>query len=230
MKIISVGCSFTSAVGVKEAENYTSKLAEKLNCKYENFGEAGHSNNYIFRKSIDLFKNWDYNDILIVQWTIPLRQEIVTNEGYLFYPPSSDWFSLKFLLGNDIESGLKKIGVVDNKNNFDKKIIENYKIKVNEYWENFYNERYLADISFCFYISLFSLLEKMNIKYIMFFGWEFNNLCEDNKYIFNYTNDKFLKETFGSFTNTIGSEHPNADSHDKWAKFLYEKIKLFKYI
>lgn len=33
-----------------------------------------------------------------------------------------------------------------------------------------------------------------------------------------------------SFTNTIANEHPNAEAHNKWAEFLYEKIKQFKYI
>ena len=43
-------------------------------------------------------------------------------------------------------------------------------------------------------------------------------------------NDKFLKESFGEFTNTIGLEHPDKNAHIIWADFLYEKIKEFKYI
>ena len=54
MKLYSVGCSFTEGSGVGRANAYTRHLADLLNCEYDNFGESGHSNLYIFRKAIEL--------------------------------------------------------------------------------------------------------------------------------------------------------------------------------
>ena len=108
MKIVSVGCSFTSGVGVLANETYTYQLSKLINSDFHNWGEAGHSNQYIFRKTIELLKNWNPNDILIIQWTNPNRDEIVTNEGYLFYPPFSYWCSLSFLYGKDPIPDLQK--------------------------------------------------------------------------------------------------------------------------
>lgn len=229
MKVVSVGCSFTAGVGVEHSQNYTTKLAEKLNCQFENYGEAGHSNQYIFRKTIELLKNWNSDDILIVQWTSPFREEIITNEGYLFYPPWSNWFSLSFLYGKNPMPGLEAVGIFD-KDAFEKQIIKDKQIKVIDYCENFYNEKYLEDLSFSFQLSLYGLLENMGIKYIMFFGWEFQKIFENQKEIFKYTNEKFLKETFGSFTNTTNNEHPDTDGHLKWTNYLYQKLIELKYI
>lgn len=238
MKIVSVGCSFTSGVGVLEKETYTYQLAKLLNCDFTNWGEAGHSNQYIFRKTIEVLKNWNPNDILIIQWTNPNREEIVTNEGYLFYPPWSDWVSLSFLYGKNPIEGLRNIGVFD-KDEFEKKVVEKKQKFVDSYCENFYNEDYLLNLSFCFQYSLYGLLEKLNVKYLMFFGWEIggNTYTVKNfekyktqKQIFDFTNEKFLKENFGSFTNTPESEHPDANGHNKWANYLYEKVKELNYI
>ena len=230
MNIFSVGCSFTEGQGIGGREHsYSKHLSKKLDAYHFNFGEAGHSNKYIFRKSIELLKKWNKNDLLIIQWTNPFRDEIASNEGFLFYPPFSNFVSLGFLYGNNPMPELKKIGIED-KNDYDKKILKEKQNYLIDYCENFFNENYLIESSFCFQLSLFGLLESMNIKYIMFFGWEFQNVDKKYKDILNYTNDKFLKESFGEFTNTIGLEHPDKNAHIIWADFLYEKIKEFKYI
>jgi hypothetical protein len=227
MKIVSVGCSFTEGSGVKRENCYTSELAKLLNCNLQNHGEAGHSNQYIFRKTIQLLKNWNYNDILIVQWTNPLRDEIITKEGYIFQPPAHHWVSLEFLYGKDPSRALEKMGIM-NKDDFDKKIVNDKQQSVLDYSVDFFNKDYQLNISFCFQYSLFGLLEKLGIKYIMFFGWKFYDY-ENQTQIFPFVNQKFLKENFGSFTNTPGEEHPDADGHLKWANYLYEKIIEFNY-
>lgn len=227
MKIVSVGCSFTSGVGVKQRETYTDVLAFKLiGCDFDNWGEAGHSNQYIFRKTIELLQNWNNDDILIIQWTNPNRDEIITNEGYLFYPPFSYWCSLSFLYGKDPIPGLEKNGIFD-KDKFEKQIVEKNQSKVIEYSENFYNAEYQSTISFCFQYALYGLLKHLNIKFIMFYGWEFKYY---KKEILNLTDKNFLKENFGTFTNTPGEEHPNAEGHRMWAEHLYKKIKEFNFI
>ena len=53
---------------------------------------------------------------------------------------------------------------------------------------------------------------------------------ENQKEIFSYANNKFLKESFGAFTNTIGNEHPDYKGHIDWANHLYEKLIEFNYI
>lgn len=230
MKLFSVGCSFTEGTGVNRLNNYTNELARMIYHKPMEFAAAGHSNQYIFRKTIELLKNWNKNDILTIQWTNPIRDEIVTKEGFLFQPPACDWVSLEWLYGPDPMGGLQKVGIYD-KDEYDKKIISKYKDKVIDYSIDFYCKEYQLHLSFCFQLALQALLEKMEIKYVMFFGWEFENVYENQKQIFNFiNNDKFLKDTFGSFTNTPGNEHPDTDGHKLWANHLYQKLIEFNYI
>jgi hypothetical protein len=226
MKIISIGCSFTAGLGVLQEESYTSQLSKYIKCSNNNWGAAGHSNQYIFRKTIEILEKWNNDDILIIQWTNPNRDEIITNEGYLFYPPYTYWCDLSFLYGRNPEPGLKKAGIYD-KDTFEKEIIKNKQNFVLEYANNFYNKDYQNILSFCFQYSLYGLLKNLNIKFIMFFGWEFEYY---KKEILSLTDDTFLKVNFGTYTNTIGNEHPNAEQHKIWADFLYEKIKQFNYI
>jgi len=225
-KIISVGCSFTQGTGVETNETYTYQLAKLLKCNCDNWGEAGHSNQYIFRKVVELLKDWNYNNILIVQWTNPNREEIITNEGYLFYPPYTDWCSLSFLYGKNPVNGLIANGIFD-KDKFEKQIVEKNQSKVIEYSENFYNPEYQSTISFCFQYALYGLLKHLNIKFIMFYGWEFKYY---KKEIFLLTDTNFVKEKFGVFVGTEHNEHPNASGHLKWAEFLYKKIIELNYI
>ena len=132
MNIFSVGCSFTEGQGIGGREHsYSKHLSKKLDAYHFNFGEAGHSNKYIFRKSIELLKKWNKNDLLIIQWTNPFRDEIASNEGFLFYPPFANFVSLGFLYGKNPISELKKMGIED-KDEYDKKILkekENYLIE-----------------------------------------------------------------------------------------------------
>lgn len=227
MKLYTVGCSFTEGTGVRRENNYTSRLARHLGYIPENHAAAGHSNKYIFRKTIEILKNWNNNNILIVQWTNPVRDEIITKEGYLFQPPSHNWTSLEFLYGINPGLVLQEMGI--HKDELDKKIIDEKESKVLDYCYEFFNREYQLHLSFCFQFALWGLLEKMGIKYLMFFGWEFEDF-ENQKQIFSFTNEKFLKEVFGEYTNTENKVHPDSDAHGVWAEFLYKKIKELNYI
>jgi len=243
MKIVSVGCSFTEGSGVGKSNAYTKQLADLCMCDYDNFGESGHSNQYIFRKVIELIKNWNNDDILIIQWTNPWREEIISNEGFLFYPPYTDWFSLRYFCDSDnIDEGLIKKGIIESKGNFEKKVLKEKQNSVIEYSSNFFNENYLDELSFCFQLSLYGLLESLKIKYLMFFGWDFQSYDKQKK-IFDYTNEKFLRESFGKYTNIKlyynpneksdkdrSVEHPDLDGHTKWTNHLYDKCKEFNYV
>jgi len=70
------------------------------------------------------------------------------------------------------------------------------------------------------------MLENLGIKHINFFGWE--AIKTDN--VYQFSNEKFLKEAFGEYTKTPGNEHPNLNGHIEWAKFLFDKLKNFNYI
>lgn len=223
MKIVSVGCSFTEGTGVGRQNAYTRHLADLCGCEYENYGEGGHSNKYVFRKVVGLLKNWNKDDILLVQWTSPNREEVVTKEGYIFYSPFNNFLSLEFLFGQHVANN--PIG-----KNFTKEkhveIIQNYKKVLNDYTENLTNIDYSDTMSICYQISLFNMLENLGIKHINFFGWE--AIKTDN--VYQFSNEKFLKEAFGEYTKTPGNEHPNLNGHIEWAKFLFDKLKNFNYI
>jgi len=223
MKIFSVGCSFTEGTGVGRQNSYTRHLADLCNCEYENYGESGHSNKYVFRKVIDLLKNWNKDDILIIQWTGPNREEVVTKEGYIFYSPYNNFVSLEFLFGQDVANN--PIG-----RNFDKEkqkqIIERYSDIINDYTNNLTNFDYSITSSICYQISIFNMLENLNIKHINFFGWDDIKLND----IYQFSNEKFLDISFGGYTNTPTTEHPNLSGHIDWAKFLFDKLKKFNYI
>lgn len=223
MKIVSVGCSFTEGTGVGRQNAYTRHVADLCGCEYENYGEGGHSNKYVFRKVVGLLKNWNKDDILLVQWTSPNREEVVTKEGYIFYSPFNNFLSLEFLFGQDVANN--PIG-----KNFTKEkhieIIQNYKKVLNDYTENLTNMDYSDTMSICYQISLFNMLENLGIKHINFFGWE--AIKTDN--VYQFSNEKFLKEAFGEYTKTPGNEHPNLNGHIEWAKFLFDKLKNFNYI
>jgi hypothetical protein len=71
------------------------------------------------------------------------------------------------------------------------------------------------------------LLENLGYKHIHFYGW--GTECKiDN--VYNFANEKFIKETFQEYTNTIFGEHPNQQGHIDWSKYLFENVKKLSYI
>lgn len=61
----------------KDADNiWTNHLGKLLNCKVNNFGKNGVSNDYIFDKIIDNFDNIRENDIVIINTTLYGRIDV----------------------------------------------------------------------------------------------------------------------------------------------------------
>ena len=60
MKLFTFGCSFTEGQGLKKPEEkeYTKILAEKIEIEYFNFGAAGMSNDYVYRKTFETIEKY----------------------------------------------------------------------------------------------------------------------------------------------------------------------------
>lgn len=237
MKLFTIGCSFTEGQGLKyqSFECYTTKLAEKLNLEYFNFGASGMSNDYIFRKVFELINTNTITkeDILIIQWTHYIRKELpFSYDGKKWFhsiPNSLHAYNDKVIIEFD------KIKSVQNEyinQNLDddrfliesenKKILENYTLK-------FIDTEYQLNTTINYINSLYAYLEYFGYKHIHFFGWK---QCTIESTILGKEN--FLTETFGGYTNTKtqhkNPEHPNKKGHLDWATFLYEEINKRQYL
>lgn len=235
MKLFTIGCSFTEGQDLKKQsiESYPHILAKKLELEYYNFGAAGASNDYIFRKIFELINSniITKKDIIVIQWTHFLRKELpIKHKKYNFfnYLPNSfhtyDDKKITKMDGNiesvqntnkDIE-GIDKIKIEIEKTN--KEILEKYVI-------NFIQEEYQLNTTKNYINSLYTYLEYLGYKHIHFFGW---SGCIIDSIFDKKAN--FIKESFGEYTSTKGNEHPNKKGHEKWANFLYNKINEFNYL
>lgn len=228
MKIISVGCSFTEGLGLKNqaVECYTARLADTVNLEFYNYGACGASNDYIFRKVFDLINSniIEKDDILIVQWTHFFRKElpIVYNdrEWYYYVPNSMHAYQDKVLIKYGRHKSVQSKYINQNLDadrihleNSNKKLLEQYN------WY-FLNKEYQKDSTKNYINSIYTYLEHFGYNHLHFFGWD-NCIIND---VFN-NKSNFLNETFGGYTNTINNHHPNKEGHEIWAEFLYKKIK-----
>lgn len=236
MKVWSTGCSWTSGVGLQDCatESYDVLVMENIFPNHYNywnfrFSDAGHSNQYIFRMAIEIAEKMNKEeDVLLVQWTSPFRQEIVTDEGYAFYSPY-DFVCLKFLYGNRLEN------LKENKDEIDLKAVKKYKKAVESFTENFTNKDYMELMSFNMQVSLYHFLKSLGIKSIQFYGWEGCRIESKNIYNFIPENENFLKESFQSVINDngmylVGNDHPNKEGHKVFSEFLIKKMKQLNYI
>lgn len=241
MKIWATGCSWTSGVGLKtpQYESYHSYVMQHISdtppdWKY-NFSDAGHSNEYIFRTAIEIAEKMNKNeDVLLVQWTSPFRQELVTTDGIAFYSPF-DFACLKFLYGNKYElyyeEGLGNINVDDFR-----KIQENKYISlVKQYSKTFMNEAYMELMSYNMQISLHHLLKSIGVKSLQFYAWDECKIKSKNIWDMISNDETFLKQTFQSVLNNngiylVGNDHPDKAGHKLFSDFLLDKMKQLNYI
>lgn len=236
MKLFTIGCSFTEGQGLKRQsfECYPHLLAEKLELEYFNFGAAGMSNDYIFRKVFELINSdtLTKNDILIIQWTHYLRKELpVSYNEYKWYhvvPNSFHAYDDKIIVERHNTLSVQNMYVaeeltkkfINNKTELqstNKSLLENYML-------HFLNETYQKNTTKNYVNSLYTYLEHFGYKHIHFFGWDkcvIESIYSDG--------ENFLKESFGGYTKTKGNDHPNKKGHALWSDFLYEKIKELKY-
>jgi hypothetical protein len=231
MKLFTIGCSFTEGQGLQNhiTECYSHQLSEKLNLQYYNFGSCGSSNDYIFRKIIELVdgKTIQPEDIIVIQWTHYNRKElpiIYKKRNWYHYAPNS-YFPMwdkqmndKHLsvqpeyVGIDLQSDLYEL---KDKNT---KLLDTYSF-------NFLHNEYQKNTTKNYIKTLYTYLEHFGYKHLHFFGWK---SCVINEIYEN--KPLFLKENFGEFTNTLGNDHPNKEGHLNWSEHLYQKLKEINYI
>jgi hypothetical protein len=233
MKLITIGCSFTEGQGLKNHINecYSNLLAEKLKLQYYNFGLCGASNDYVFRKILELIESNDITkeDIIVIQWTHYNRKElpIVYNDrNWYHYAPNTHFpMADKKLFKNNQNISVKNQYTNEDTHN-DVYEIKNKNSKLlNSYTFNFLHDVYQKNTTKNYIKSLYTYLEHFGYKHLHFFGWK---NCVIDSIIHN--NPLFLQDNFGEFTNTIGNEHPDKEGHLNWSEHLYQKIKENNYI
>lgn len=241
MKVWSTGCSWSYGTGLKDPSNetydshimkYVTNIGNDYRYKYS---DAGHSNNYIFRTAIEIAEKMNKDtDVLLVQWSSPFRQEVITTDGYGFHLPF-DFVDMKFSYGrkNELYStiGPKHIHIDEFK-----KIAETkYKDIVTEMGKKFINKNYMELASYNMQISLFYLLKSLGIKSLQFYAWEACKIESKNIWNIIPENENFLKETFQSVLNDNGfylkgMDHPNKEMHKLFSEFLINKLQTLNYI
>jgi len=241
MRVWSTGCSWTYGTGLKfpSEETYVSHITEYVfndcHASYYKYSDAGHSNQYIFRTAIEIAEKMNKEeDVLLVQWSSPFRQEIVTTDGFAFYAPF-DFISTKFLYGRRNEL-YNTLGPKDiDKDEYAKIHEQRYKNIVTEFGQKFMNETYMELMSYNMQISLYHLLKSMGIKSLQFYGWEGCRIKSKNIWNMIPENENFLKESFQSVLNNngfylFGNDHPDKQMHKLFSEFLLNKLKTLNYI
>jgi hypothetical protein len=235
MKLFTIGCSFTEGQGLKKQaiECYSNCLAQTLKLEHYNFGGAGFSNDYIFRKIFELLNDniITKEDIIIIQWTHYTRKELpVSYKDKMFYHslPTSPWaYQDKSLvtLSTELNATVNDQYINNNVDDIQKKLTADNEKFLNTYNTKFLNENYQLNTTKNYINSLYAYLEYYGYKHLHFFGWD---SCVIESVFDNKPN--FIKETFAGHTNTKFSEHPNKKSHNEWGNFLTEKIIKFSFI
>lgn len=229
MKLFTFGCSFSEGQGLKipDEKPYTDILAKKLKIQFLNFGAAGMSNDYVYRKTFEAIENYiSKDDIIIVQWTHYIRRELkfkYNNRNfyhilpYGYYPFRDKVFTnthknVQTQYGHDtLDIGLEQKEIEKLNKNF-----------INEYNLKMLDEEYQLETTSNYIKGLYSYLELNGYKHLHFFGWD--------ECIIPINYNKILKETFGGYTDRIGNEHPNQKQHSIWADYLYNELIKLKYI
>lgn len=237
MKLYSIGCSFTEGQGLKyqSFECYTTKLAESLELESLNFGAAGMSNDYIFRKVFELLNSnvITKDDILIIQWTHFLRKElpIIHNnrDWYHTIPNSLHAYEDKVIVEWDTKSSVQNKYINQNLDEDRNNIESENEDFLNQYILKCINEEYQINTTTNYINSLYTYLEYYGYKHLHFFGW---GSCIIESVFENKSN--FIQQTFGGFTKTRTNhksvEHPNKKGHKDWADFLYDEINKREYL
>jgi hypothetical protein len=225
MKLFVIGCSFSEGSGLENAnDKYSYSLANRLQIQNYNLAISGTSNDYIFRKTFELLENVIHkDDIIIIQWTHFIRFELMQkykNINLYCNPPANLEVNSDKILINDC---------VDFENkNIEKSILNEIDKKnskyIKEYIVNFLNEDYQYKKTKNYIKSLYSYLELNGYKHLHFFGWDD---CIINEVL---DNKKFINKSFGGYTKTLGTEHPDKNAHDIWSNVLYNKLEELKYM
>lgn len=233
MKLFTIGCSFTEGQGLKKQaiECYSNALANILELEHYNFGAAGMSNDYIFRKIFELLnsKTITKDDIIIIQWTHFLRKELsfVNDNKKWFHtiPNSLHVYSDKVITDQDDISSVQNEYIYEDTADIRKIIESKNKKSLEDYSLKFIDEDYQLNTTTNYINALYTYLEYFGYKHLHFFGWD---KCIIESVFDGKSN--FIKETFGGYTNTTNNHHPNKKGHENWAEFLNEKLIEFKIV
>ena len=90
---------------------------------------------------------------------------------------------------------------------------------LDEYIVSFLQEEYQKNTTINYINALYTYLEHFSYNHLHFFGWD--------KCIINSVYDNghcFLNKSFGGYTDTLLNNHPDKESHSKWAHLLFEKL------
>lgn len=241
MKLWATGCSWTSGAELEfpSFETYDSCMINHIGNEQKywecNYADAGHSNQYIFRTAIEIAEKMNKEkDVLIVQWTSPFRQELITNDGIAFYAPY-DFACLKFLYGNKNELYYEKNSKNMSIDEFREIKEKQYMEVVKQYSKTFMNESYMELMSYNMQISLYYLLNSIGVKSLQFYGWDGCKIKSKDIWSIIPNDGIFLKETFQSVLNNngitlIGHTHPNKEAHKLFGEFLIDKLQKLNYI
>jgi hypothetical protein len=228
MKLFTFGCSFTEGQGLKKPEEkeYTKILAEKIEIEYFNFGAAGMSNDYVYRKTFEIIEKYiNKEDVIIIQWTHYNRKEIKfkykSRNYYHILPYGYIPFRDKQLIEKHQNVQTESMNVENIDLEFDRieKLNKNF---IDEYNSKMLHDDYQSETTLNYIKGLYSYLELNGYKHLHFFGWD--------ECILPIDYNKILKTSFGGYTNTIKPNHPNKNQHIIWADYLYEELKKLNYI
>jgi hypothetical protein len=160
MRLVAVGCSFLDMCRKKTLEdgtiqgtytdfpkgtgNWGYHLAKKLNFDYLDCGKSGYSNEYMWRKSIDVvLSEKNIKDLFfVIGWTDSYRFEYYDEDMHEFYPFHTNWFwenkepeKLNLLGKEDITKIIMLISE-RNKGNFMEEIQQNWLLNDKKYFGN----------------------------------------------------------------------------------------------
>lgn len=233
--VYSIGCSYSGGVGLEDwKDRFSTLLSERLGAEEVNEAMGGGSNQRIFRKVIDwVVLNPDKlkHTLFLVQWTYAGRNELwycgpTPNEkGEIEYHPDMNWD------GNWYNSHYGHDGYTDwNKLRDDGNEINPFYLPP---------VHILSDILFRYIISLQSIFQNNNCRYIMFQGHvarhndgsnaigeiNFNsNLgkCIDKT---NWITEYGLRDYCSLSDNLTECEHADVKGNKNWTDVLYSKYE-----
>jgi hypothetical protein len=227
MKLFTIGCSFTEGQELEKpkTECYAHQLAEKLNLEYFNFGACGASNDYIFRKVFELINSntLQSDDIIIIQWTHYNRKELPVmfndKEWYHYLPNSFHAYQDKTILRQGKNLNVQNQYMNHDLHNDRIELESKNKKALDEYIVSFLQEEYQKNTTINYINALYTYLEHFGYNHLHFFGWDrcIINSVYDNGHC-------FLNKSFGGYTDTLLNNHPDKESHSRWAHLLFEKL------
>jgi len=232
------GCSIAAGTELESENRFTSLVSKKLELEEINEALANGSNDRIFRKTFSwIANNQDKIDetIFLIQWTHHGRLEVYQGEAELYH---SSWDKLNISDFYDYALELKgKTIYYYNEGKI-------YNSRTNSWYKAIDSPRELmrvsSDKTIRYIASLQNYFTHNNLKYIMFNGFDTNNITKDTSFSDSSNEmrelidqDNFLY--FGEYENfwnwskkfygLMPESHPNEDANKAFSNRLIKIIK-----